>query len=142
MQKNFLDQAEIVMIGMAGDFVHTEHSATKDVVSINYQYARFYVYMNSNRFNRDFKDEILKRKTAFLPHMHVKELDDQMFTDLRTRYKAPDQASRKEKEEVWDKVQELKKFSRNEAGAFYEKEKKKVPSGTYNDEGILKDIIQ
>ena len=84
MQKNFLDQAEIVMIGMAGDFVQTEHSATKDVVSINY--ARIYEYMNSNRFNRDFKDEILKRKTAFLPHMHVKELDDQMFTDLRTRY--------------------------------------------------------
>lgn len=125
MQKKFLDQAEIVMIGMAGDFVHTEHSATKDVVSINY--ARFYEYtsMNSNRFNRDFKDEILKRKTAFLPHMHVKELDDQMFTDLRTRYKAPDQASRKEKEEVWDKVQELKKFSRNEAGPFTKKKKRK-----------------
>ena len=63
MQKNFLDQAEIVMIGMAGDFVQTEHSATKDVVSINY--ARIYEYMNSNRFNRDFKDEILKRKQLF-----------------------------------------------------------------------------
>lgn len=44
---------------------------------------------------------------------------------LVTTYKAPDQASRKEKVDVWDKVQELKKLIEMKLELFMKKKRRK-----------------
>ena len=88
------------------------------------------------------KDPLQKRADSFLPRIMVQKSFSNEDLEKTLRDFFPDNPSKAQIERVYQMFKESQKYGKGEAGAKYSKEKKKVPSGTYNDEDLLKEILQ
>ena len=98
--------------------------------------------MTERRLNVQLKDEFAKRQHSFKGLEIPNAFDESIHVAVLQKHFG-EEANVKNVAEVEKLAKKLKSYSRGEAGAAYSRERKKGnPSGTYNDEDLLKDILK
>ena len=114
--------------------------ADKDCVLKTYHFARN--QLKEGRVNVRLKSEFPKRLHTFLPRHSI---DAAISTDdcqktLETYF--PESPSPDESKRIYDMFKAVQSYAKNDAGSTYKRQFPKIPSGTYTDEDILKDILE
>lgn len=134
-----LDCVNAVILLTVGNII-TEDKATRDKEGLMYYQVRNYI--SDDRFNIDFRDEIIKRTDFFQPHFRLEPINNEIKQALLTKYPINPEPSVKDVENCWTMFKKYQSWSHNFAGPIYKKEYlDKYKSGSYSDVAILTDHI-
>lgn len=135
--QTFLKLIVGVIVAVAGNSITTLTEKDKDYHLLIATEAAAYV--RSGRFNVDFSEELVKRADLMSQWLTLKVLEEGDIAALKDLL--PTAPSTAQVESTFKAFQSIKEFCRNLYGAKYERDKKALPSGTYDDSDILRKIM-
>jgi hypothetical protein len=142
-QKKLLKQVVNVIIAIQGQHV-TE--GVPDTQKGKILYTNCHEYVKSDRFNIDFRKELLDRREFFLSKFDLSLAisNDMKSKLLETEFplNEGDTVSSSDAEQIWRTFSEIKAFIRNECLPKYKTYLKTPKSGNYTDDDTLKDIMK
>jgi|APCry1669189567_1035234.scaffolds.fasta_scaffold65409_1 hypothetical protein len=124
------------VVATAGNVTTAEKPPDKDFSII--LYGKAVEYANSERINVDCGSELMKRADFFQPHFPLGAIPQDILDQVKAEL--PAEKTMENVKAVFNLFQRIKTFAREHA-AGYLRDKKKVRSGTYNDEEYLKDTL-